>query len=405
MNVAVEALNSCQTKLSIQLSTEEVDKEYQSVLRTIRKDVTLPGFRKGKASVSTVRRRFSREIKNQVKENLLESSLKDALVQEKISVIGTPELDVKKISFPEHQDTEYEVTVEHLPPIDITEYTGVEIAKPVTPDVPEENIAWTLEGLRRQNAVNEPIDDEQHRVSENDSLTIDYAISLDGEPVGEPTKNYTFWLGVDPILPEVRDHVMGRMKGDEVAFPVTYGEDFNDPQVAGKTVDYTVNIVNIEKVAVPELDDEFARDLEEESLDDLKKKVEANIKARMEHDAIQATKHRILAKLADKYVFDIPPSLLSEQKKNNPDKEDDELCTMIRASIILSTIRAQEKITAEPDEVDLHIQQLAQQNQMPVATLRDFLDKQDGLERIRGDIMEVKTLDFLYENANLVEDK
>jgi trigger factor len=272
--------------------------------------------------------------------------------------------------------------------------------------VSEDSINQTLEGLQRQNAINEPVDEgEGHRIQENDSVTIDYVRTLDGEPLGEPVKNYTFWLGVDSVIPELRDHVLGRAKDDQVTFPVTYGDDIQNKELAGKTVGFTVNIVNIEKVVLPELDDEFAKDLEEESLDDLKKKIEEDIKARLEQDAIQATKHEILMKLADEYVFDIPPSLLSEQKKNYPDKEEEELSRMLRAGIILSKIEHQENITVTDEEIDTRVQQLATQNHLPVAAMRNFLVQQGGLDRIRSDLLEAKTLDFLYEHANLVEEK
>lgn len=404
MNVEVEALNACQKKLTIQLSAEEVDKEYQSVLHELRKDVTLPGFRKGKASISTIRRRFSREIKKQVKENLLENSLKDALVQEKISPISTPALDIKKISFPEHQATDYEVEVEFIPSVEITEYTGVEIPKPTVPDVPEASITQTLDGLRRQNAINEPVDDD-HRIQENDNVTIDYTRMLDGEPLGDPVTNYSFWLGVDDVPSELSNHVIGRTKGDEMTFPITFPEDIQDKDVAGKTVDFAVKIVDIEKVVLPELDDEFAKDLEEDTLDDLEKKIKEDLRTRMEHSAIQTTKHEILMKLADKYVFDIPPSLLSEQKKSYLDKNDEELSRMLRAGIILSKIAAQENITVDSEEIDAHIQQVAMQNHLPVAAMRNFLTQQGGLDRIRSDLLDSKTLDFLYEHANLLEEK
>jgi trigger factor len=199
--------------------------------------------------------------------------------------------------------------------------------------------------------------------------------------------------------------VLGRCKGDEVTFPITFPEDIQDKDMAGKTVDFTVKIVDVEKVVLPELDDEFAKDLEEETLDDLKKKIKEDIRDRLERNAIQATKHEILMKLADKYVFDIPPSLLSEQKKNYPDKDDEELNKMLRAGIILSKIEAQENITVGNDEIDAHIQQVATQNHLPVAAMRNFLAQQGDLERLRNELLESKTLDFLFEHANLLEEK
>ena len=106
MNVAIEELSPCQKKLKIQLSAEEVNKEYQTVVQDLRKNVAIPGFRKGKASISTIKRRFAKEIKSDVKEKLLERSLKDALTQQNISPVGKPSLDVKNVTVAENQPVE-----------------------------------------------------------------------------------------------------------------------------------------------------------------------------------------------------------------------------------------------------------------------------------------------------------
>jgi trigger factor len=324
MNVEVEELSPCQKKLKIQLSAEEVNKEYQTVIQDLRKNVTIPGFRKGKASISTIKRRFSREIKDEVKEKLLEHSLKEALVQQDISPVGTPTLDVKQIKISENHPVEYDVEVELIPTLEITDYKGVEIVKPSIGEVPEDSISRALKVLQQQNAINEPVDDE-YRISDNDSVTVNYQRTLDGEPFGEPAENQTVWLGVEPALPEFRQHMIGRQKGDQVKFSVHYEEDAQDKTLAGKTLEFTVDIVDVEKVSLPDLDDEFAKDLEEESLDALKKKLGQKIKDQLEQDAIAATKNQILMKLAETHVFDIPPSLIKEHTKKYPNKEEEEI--------------------------------------------------------------------------------
>lgn len=405
MNVAIEELNSCQKKLTIQLSTEEVNKEYQAVIRDLRKNITIPGFRKGKASISTIRRRFSSEIKNKVKEKLLERSLKDALVQNKISPIGTPSLDVKSVKIDENQSVEYHVEVEVIPAFEITDYKGVEIAKPSEPDVPESDITQTLEMLQRQHATNEPVEDD-YCISDGSSATINYEQkTLDGELIGKPVTNSSVWLGVDSILPELYQFLLGKKKGDRGSFRVTYGEDAQNRELAGKTVEFAIEIVNVEKVVLPEIDDEFAKDLEQDSLEDLKQRIKEDIKARREQDAIAATKNQILMKLAETHLFDVPPSLLKEQKKKYPNKEEEDLKKMLRAGIILGKIQTQESIDVTEEEVNARVQQLATQSQIPVTTMRNYLEEQGGLERVRSDLLETKTLDFLYEHANLAEEQ
>jgi trigger factor len=217
--------------------------------------------------------------------------------------------------------------------------------------------------------------------------------------------DYTIWLGVDPILPEFHSNILGKHAGDVVTFPVTYGEDFSNKELAGKTVEFSVEIVSVERVILPEIDDEFAKDLEQETLDDLKKRIEDDLKVRLEHDIIEASKHEILMKLADANVFDLPPSLINEQKKNYPDREEEELTKMLRAGIILTKIQIQENIEVTDDEVDARIQHIATQNQVAVAAMRNYLAQQGGLERVRNDLLEAKTLDFLYEHANLKEEE
>jgi trigger factor len=404
MQVEIEELSPCQKKLKIQLSADEVNKEYQAVIQDLRKNVIIPGFRKGKASISTIKRRFSHEIKNDVKEKLLERSLKDALAQHNISPVGAPSLDVKEVKVTEGQPIEYELEVECLPLIEITDYKGITIPKPSVGEVSESSITRALEELQRQNAVHEPVEDD-YRIADHDSVTINYRRSLDGEPFGEPVENQSIWIGVDQVAPEFRQNIIGKKKGDQVVFSIHYEEDSQNKHLAGKTMEFAVDIVNVEKVALLEIDDEFAKDFEEESLDALKKRLEQNIKARLEQDAIAATKHQILMKLAEIHVFDVPPSLIKEQQKKSPNKEEEEIKKMLRARIILSKIQAQEQISVTDEEVEAMVEKLARQSQIPVAAMKSYLSKQNGLEHIKADMMEAKTLDFLYENAQLVEEE
>ena len=404
MNVTIEDLSPCRKKLTIHIPAEDVDKEYQKVIQDLRKKVTIPGFRKGKASLSTIKRRFKREISTEVKEKLLEHSLKDALVENKISPVTNPDMDVKSINVAENQPVEYDAEVEFIPSIEVADYKGVEISKPAIGEISEDHINQALQVSQRENAINEPLDDDDHLIVDKDSVTIHHQRTLDGEPFKEPVENYTFWLGVDPIIPELSQNVFGKQKGDHVDFSVEYPENHEDKGCAGKTIQFAVDIVNVEKVVLPEIDDEFAKDLEAESLDELKQRIKNNIAAHLEHEVLTATKTRLIRKIAEPYDFEVPPGLIKDQKKRYPDKEEEEIIKMLRAGIVLTKIQEQENIEVTDEEVDAVVTQLAAQKQVTVADMKTFLEKQGGLNQIRSDIAETKTLDFLYEHANVAEE-
>lgn len=405
MNVVVEELGSCQKKLTIQLSIEEVSKEFRTVVQDLRKNVTLPGFRKGKASVSTIKRRFRRQINDQVKENLLETSLKDALLEQELNPVGSPSIDVKSIKVSENQPVEYVAEVEFWPSIEVDDYKGVEITRTKAPETSEEQITEALEALRRQNAIHEPVDDD-HVIVDNDSVTVNYQRTLDGEAFGEAVENVSFWLGVEQVLPELAENVFGKKKGDHVDFSVQHGEDAPDKSLAGKTLDFSVDIDNVENVVLPELDDEFAKDLEQESLESLKERISQNIQHRVEQGLVAETKNRLLLKIAEGYDFEVPPSLVKDQKKASPDKEDDEILKMLQAGIVLAKIQNKEDMTVTDEEIDAAIENMAMQQQVSVAAMRSFLSNQgNGLEQLRSNIGESKALDFLYEHANVVEEE
>ncbi len=227
MNVAIEELGACQKKLTVSLSPEEVNKEFQTVIQDIRQKVTVPGFRKGKASMSTIKRRFGKEIAQDVKEKLVETSLKDALVEHHISPVGTPTIDYKNIHVTENQPVEYVAEIESFPALDL-DYKGVEVTMKRPAEPTAEEIQQQLTALQRQNAINEPVD-EDHVIVENNNITVAFQRSLDGQPLEESKQQTSFWLGVDNIFPEFRQNLFGKKKGDgDIHFSLTYPQDFQD---------------------------------------------------------------------------------------------------------------------------------------------------------------------------------
>ena len=403
MNVVVETLGPCQKKFVIQLSSEEVNKQYRTVLSNLRKDVAIPGFRKGKASIETIKRRFHRQLLDEVKEQLLENSLKDALMEHKIAPITSPTIDVKAIKVAENQPVEYVAEVEYWPPFDVTQYTGVQIARKTTPETTDEQVAQALEALRRQNATNEPVEAD-HAIAPNDQVTVTYQRTLDGSPYGKPVENVSFWMGVDKVFPELEEHAQGRKKGEHVEFSVTYGEDSPNKELSGKTLVFAVDIVNVEKVILPDLDDEFAKDLEEESLDALKRKIASNIRERVEHDLIADAKNRLLMKIAEAHTFDVPPSLLKEQMKIYPNVEESEVLKMLRAGAVMAKIQEKEQITVPDADLDAEVEKIAMQQRLPVAAMKSYLAENNRLEQLRSNMREARTLDFLYQHAQVAEE-
>src|ERR1700685_2587293 len=412
-------VEGCKHELEITVPLDEIDRETDRVVATIQQKPKLPGFRPGKAPASLIRTKFSKQVREDVLENLLPKYFKQKVEEEHLEVVGRP--NVKDVHFHAGEPLRFKAEFEVAPEIELKDYRGVTIHYS-EPQVTEEDIAKRLDEIREQkaqfvNAEPRAIVDGDHAVVTLDSLSgVDQAIHQD---------EVVLHVGDADTMAGFSEALRGMSPGEEKEVDVTYPEDFGQARLAGKTVRFRSKLTTIRTKELPELNDEFAQDLGDyPSLNDLREAVRKAIFHEREYGAQQKAKDQLIGKLIETHEFPVPEAYIERQIESQLENQFRELAERgidpaklkidwaklkdaqrpkalhdVKASLLVDKIAEREAIVPTNDEVDAEVQRIAKQQREPVAAVRKKLQKDGMLSRIAYQIRSSKTLNFLFEHA------
>ncbi len=399
---------------------EELDRETARVVADLQKKVRLPGFRPGKTPPGMIRTRYATEIRRDVLDSLIPKHFGKRAEAENLRVVGQPTL--KDVHFHAGEPLKFTVEFEVAPEFELGEYTNL-TTHYNEPQVTDEDVAARLEQLRDEKAdyINvdpRPVEDGDFAVVSLKSLA-----GLEGAPIEQD--EIQFHVGGEVALPEFTENLRGASPGEEKEFDVAYPEDFSQARLAGKTVRYHVALKAIRRKELPELNDDFAKDLGDyQNLDEVREDLRKAIYREREFLAKQESKNELVEKLVEMHPFPVPDAFVEAQVRTYAEQylatlaargvdprsvkidfaklkesQHDRAVREVRASMILDRIADREAIAALNDEVDRELQRIARQEREPVAAVRMRLEKDGTLHRIAGRIRTEKTLSFLFDKA------
>jgi trigger factor len=412
-------VEGCKHEIEVTVPLDEIARETDRVVADIQQKAKLPGFRPGKAPASLIRSKFSKQVRDDVLENLLPKYFRQKVEEEHLEVVGRP--NVKDVHFHEGEPLRFKAEFEVAPEIELKDYRGVTIHYS-EPQVTDEDIAKRLEEIREQKSqfVNvEPraIVDGDYAVVTLDSLSgVDQAIHQD---------EVVLHVGDPDTMAGFSEALLGMSPEEEKEFDVTYPEDFGQERLAGKTVRFRAKLTTIRKKELPELNDDFAQDLGDyQTLDDLREAVRKAIFQEREYGAQQKAKDELIDKLIETHEFPVPEAYIERQIDSQLENQFRELAERgidptklkidwsklkdaqrpkalhdVKASLLVDKIAEREAIAPTNDEVDTEVQRIAKQQREPVAAVRKKLQKDGILSRIAYQIRSNKTMNFLFEHA------
>lgn len=413
-------VEGCRHALEISIPAAEVESETTRVAANVQKRAKLPGFRPGKAPISLIRKQFAADIRQQVLEALIPSSLQKQFEAENLNVVGTP--DISDVHLHDGEPLRFKAEFEVVPAIELGDYRGIEVAY-ADPEVTDEDVAKRLGELRESKADYVNVDP---RPLENGDFAVAALESIAGVE-GEPFKQEEMVLeiGGADTFDAFTENLRGLSPGDEREFEVVYPENYGAPRLAGKTVKFHATVRGLRKKELPELNDEFAQDLGDyRSIDELRDAVRKSILAQRQFEAQQAAKDKIVDALVDKHEFAVPETFVDRQIRTRVEQslramsqegvdlkslkldwakvketQRDKAVREVKASLLLERISEREAIHATRDEVDKEVERLARLQREPVAALRIKFEKDGTLGRIAHHLQTEKTLNFLFEQA------
>jgi len=416
--------NGINREISVEIPAQEVTRELEKLVQKYQKVARLPGFRSGHVPPSIIRQRFKDGLQSDVVEALVPRYFR--IEAEKQGMIPVSQPRVTDLHIHEGEPLRFKASFEVLPEIVVEGYKDLR-ADRTEVDVKEEEVEDALNNVREQHATYTSV--EGRSLADGDFAQA----SMDGKPKqGEPATQPVHMdeilieIGGKNTVPEFSENLRGANAGDEREFEVTYPADLDDKRLAGKTFLYSVKVQAIKQKNLPELNDDFAKELGEfTSLDQVRQQIRENMLAERKHTVEREAKDKLVDELVKRNDFEVPESLVDRQidlrlerglralasqgmKMEDMKKMDlprlragqrDQAVQDVKSSLLLERIAELEKIEVGEDELNHEVEALASQSKQTSEAVRARLTQDGGLDRIRNRIRSEKTLDFLYHQS------
>jgi trigger factor len=415
-------------EISVEIPAAEVARETELQIQRYQKSARLPGFRAGHVPASIIKQRFGDGLKNDVVEALIPKYFRREA--DRLGLIPVSQPQVTDLHMHEGEPLTFKASFEVLPEIQVEGYKELRADKPQIA-VTDEEVEQAFNSLREQHATFSSV--EGRALAEGDFAQA----SMDGKPkdgqdVADAQANPVHMdevlieIGGKNTVPEFTQNLTGASAGDERTFDVSYPEDISDKRLAGKTFVYTVKVNGIKQKSLPEMNDDFAKELGEfTSLDAVRKQIRENMEAEKRHTSEHAAKDKLVAELVKRNDFEVPESLVDRQidvrlerglralaaqgmKMEDLKKMDlprlragqrEQAVNDVKSSLLLERIADLEKIGVSDEEMNREVEALARQSKQTPEAVRTRLTEDGGLDRIRIRIRSEKTLDFLYHQS------
>ncbi len=421
MKVAVENISPVKKKLNIEVAPDSVSKEMDKAISDVAKKAKIPGFRPGKAPKSVVERHYGDEVRSEVMNRLISDSYLQALQEHNLSPVDVPEID-NVSALTKGSPLTFTATVEVRPQIELGTYDGIEV-KDRNISVSDDEVNQTIDRLRDMYAQLEVV--EGRPLDKNDTAIIDFEGYRDGKPIeGAKASDYMLALGADSLIPGFEEQLVGMNKGEAREIKVTFPADYNNKELAGKDATFQVTLKEIKKKILPELNDEFAKDIGgNKSVDELKEGIKKDLEARKRDELASAQREELLSKLVDAHSFDVPPGMVERElqamtrqqatrlarqgrdvKSFDIAKFREENGTLaekrVRGLLVLDAIAEKEKVEVSEQEISSALAVMAKTSGQTVEAIKKYYASLDGgLDNLRSSMMQEKTLGLLLSRA------
>jgi trigger factor len=429
VNVTVEDLGPCKKLVRFEIEPQAVDSAFANTKKEFVKQANFPGFRPGKAPEHMVAKKYEKEIEEEVKRKLMADSYQKALKEQKLDVIGYP--DIEEIQFAAGQPFQFAATVETAPQFEMPEYRALPAKRDAT-RVSDSDTEKALNALQLQQAKFETAD---RPIQEGDFAVINYLGTCEGKPIREwapvargLTEKKNFWLEIkqDSFIPGFGPQLIGGKAGEKRTVTVDFAPDFVTKEIAGKTGVFEVEIVEVKVRALPPLDDAFAKSYEAETLQELREGIRRDLQNELNTKQRAHIRNQLVEELLKRVNFELPDSMVqaetrdvvynivSENQKRGVAKEvlDQQKESIysaanaaakdrVKADFIFGKIAEREGIRVMPEELRARIVGLAQVYKMSPDAFFKELEKNNGVGQVSMQILREKVVDFLQENAKI----
>ncbi|HEX2122249.1 MAG TPA: trigger factor [Thermoanaerobaculia bacterium] len=414
-----EDLSPVQKSLEVEIPADLISREANKVTSEFGRHAKVPGFRPGKVPASVVRNRFAKEIQEEVVQRVLGETFRNAVMEKGLEPVGDPQLEHVD-PFIEGAPMKFKARFEVKPQIELHDYRGLEIDDPAI-EVTDTDVDAMIERLREQASAYRI--ESSRGLEDGDFAVIDIVYS--GEGVETISKSGHFRFGEEDVLPELNEGLRGKTPGETVSFEKAYGEDAQNEQWRGRTIQHDVTLKEIRVQEKPEVNDDFARSVGGwETVEQMREAIGADIRRHRENEALRLKRGQIGDKLLAAHQFDVPEAMVEDElgkSLNNyarylagqgVDLENAQLdwrkvgeefrpeaVKRVKRGLILEAIAKKERVEVTDVEVDAEIRKAAREQDRDFADVKHHLKHDGGYEALRASMAQDRALELVLREA------
>lgn len=429
MSTTVEKISSNKVKLSFDIDAAQFDAAMDKAYIKVRGQVTIPGFRKGRAPRKMIENMYGEGVfYDEAFELIFDEVYGPAIDENKLEVVDRPQVEIQQIGTGKNLQFTCEVFVK--PEVILGEYKGVEVKKEHTL-VSDEDVNAEIEKERNKQAAEVSVEDRA--VAEGDTVNLDYSGSVDGVKfAGGTAEGQTLKIGSHTFIPGFEEQMVGMNIGEEKDLDVTFPEEYHAKELAGKKAVFHVKVNSITETQLPALDDDFAKDISEfDTLDEYKADVRAKLEAQVAERDNNVFTNAVIEKVMENATVEIPDAMVERQidsmvrnfearlaqqglkladfikytgqdEKSFRNQYREQAEKSVRANLVLEAVENAEKFEATEEEIDAEIEKFAKQVGQDVENLKKNLTEGDR-DYFKADVIRDKAVKFLCDNAKAAE--
>ncbi|HUJ18156.1 MAG TPA: trigger factor [Nitrospirota bacterium] len=422
MKAVLEDVSPVKKKLHIQVAVDVIAHEMGKAVADVARKAKIPGFRPGKAPKSVVERHYAMEIESEVMNKLITASYLQALEEHKLSPVDVP--SISNISpFDRNAPLNFTAVVEVRPKIELGAYEGLEV-KDHSVAVSDDELNQTIDHLREMYAELQPV--EGRALEKTDTAIIDFEGFREGKPIeGAKASGHMLALGTNSLIPGFEEQIVGMNQGESREIAVTFPGDYSNKELAGTAANFTVALKEIKKKVLPELNDEFAKDIGgNKSVAELTEGIKKDLEARKRDELAAAQREEIMAKLIEAHSFEVPQGMVERELQSMARQHVTRMARRgvdvtktfdagkfreenraiaekrVRGILLLDVIGEKEGVQVSEQEVNSALAAMAKSTGQTLDAVRKYYDSMDGgLDNLRSSITQEKTLALLLSKA------
>ena len=424
LQITTNKVNDNQTQLTVKVPVEQIQNKVEGRIRNVAKTAKIDGFRKGKVPVSHIRAQYGAGIQQEVINDVIRDTVFEAIKAEDVRAVGMPNIDDVKL---EDEFLVYQATVEIFPEIKVEGIKNIEVERH-TATINDEDVDTMIENLRKQR---QEFAEKEGEAAEGDQVTFDFEGSIDGEKFeGGAAEDFKLVLGSGQMIPGFEDGIVGMKESNEKTIDVTFPEEYQAENLAGKAAQFKINVKTVEEPKLPEIDEEFLElfGVKEGGVEQLKADVRKNMTREVKNAARNQVKQATFDALLEKNEFDVPSAMVDQEvdrqrnlmmqrfaqqfggNANSIDKDmlprelfEEQAIRAARLGVLVSRVIEENELKVDQERVETFIKETAENYEDPAEVIEYYTNDAQQRANIESVVLEDQVVDFLLEQGKVTD--